>query len=79
MPAKVEHCKRADVSHSIDMNGKLAEKVDDRSGAGWKGEPQDERCEEDGQELREEDADLEGEERAEFGVDLFMSAGELIQ
>lgn len=70
MTTEVEDGKRADIADSIDVNGELAEKVDNRSRTGRQREEEDEWCQENGQELGEEDSDLHCEEVAELCMHL---------
>ena len=68
MSLEVKHGKTAHVPESIDVNGKLAEKVDDRRRAQRQGKPQNEWCQHDAGELRHERDRLHREQLPKLGV-----------
>mgnify|MGYP001568208985 FL=1 len=70
MTLKVEHRKATNVAESIDVHGKLAKEVDDRSCAVRQRVPEHERRDDDGEELLNEHGDLHLEELAERVVHL---------
>ncbi len=68
MSLEVKHGKTAHVPEPIDVDGKLAEKVDDRGCARRQREPENERCQHDAGELRHERGHLHREQLAKLGV-----------
>jgi hypothetical protein len=68
MSLEVKHGKTAHVPEPVDVNGKLAEKVDDRRCARRQSEPENEWCQHDAGELRHERDHLHLEQFAKLGV-----------
>jgi hypothetical protein len=65
---EVKHGKTAHVPQPINVNGKLAEKVDDRGCAWREREPENERCQHDAGEFRDERDRLHWEQLAKLGM-----------
>ena len=68
MSLEVKYGKTAHVPEPIDMDGKLAEKVDDRRCAWRQGKPENERCQDNAGELCHERDRLHREQLAKLGV-----------
>jgi hypothetical protein len=75
VPLEIKNGKTADIADALDMNGKLAEKVDDGAGARRQREKEYKGCKDDRHEFLEEDVDLEGKEGAKFSMHLFVRVG----
>lgn len=73
---EVEHGEAADVPEPVDVDGELAEEVDDRARAPRERVPQHERCDEDREELLDEERDLHLEQLPEREVDLQRAIGQ---
>lgn len=71
MPLEVEHCKAAYEPKSVDVDGELAEEVDDGGCAAREGKPEYEGCEDDGDDLFHEGEDFHVEELSKLLVDLY--------
>ena len=73
MPLEVEDGERADVADAVDVDGELAEEVDDGRCTCRQGEPEDKWREDDRQRLLDEHRDLHREKLSEIVVYLDMT------